>query len=189
MTQDGMPFQLIGGDIWMTAEGNYLVRANLEVSYTIFGTSNTGSLIFFLDFFDINSDISIRLPESCKNAATMQMDDFDDLTSPVLPQPANIQANIESVTAQHDVVKNHFNGMSILVTFTVTNAKNVPSAALVNVFFEDGSSLQGYYSEFTDATGAFGAWVDFTPAYNQTRYDNLEIFLTLTFCVEILYRC
>lgn len=88
-------------------------------------------------------------------------------------------ANIESVTAEHNVYKDNIKGMKIHVKFDVQNCKSESCGCLAYFYYENGNKLENKSISDTYKTsdGHICVVTEFTPGYDNTTYSDLVLFI------------
>ncbi|MFN8513510.1 MAG: protein kinase [Chloroflexia bacterium] len=96
------------------------------------------------------------------------------------PTPAPVAghtANIESITVDHNVYQSGLKGMLIHVKFTTQGTKGVKSRAIAYFYYADGKVLKDTDGSYTTTEGQVAVGKDYTPGYDNTRYDDYQLFL------------
>ena len=91
--------------------------------------------------------------------------------------PAIHSATIEAVTVEHNIVQGGVKGMVIHVKFTTQNTKGVQSRAIAYFYFSDGRELEDFDGEYRTTDGQVSVGRDYTPAYDNARYDDYQLFM------------
>ena len=88
-------------------------------------------------------------------------------------------ANIESVTAEHNVYKDNIKGMKIHVKFDVQNCKSESCGCLAYFYYENGNILENnnISDTYKTSSGHICVMTKFTPGYDNTTYNDLELFI------------
>lgn len=91
----------------------------------------------------------------------------------VLPQSASIQ----DVHVDYDVTRFEKKGMVIHVKFSITGMKNQEGRATAYFARQDGEALKDKNGQYNTTDGQVSTGESFTPGYEVTQYDNLELFI------------
>ncbi|MCZ7360732.1 MAG: PKD domain-containing protein, partial [Candidatus Methanoperedens sp.] len=86
-------------------------------------------------------------------------------------------AKIEDISVDYDVWEGDSYGMRIHVSFTVNNLKDMNGRANAYFFTADGMALNDFNQKYYTTDGKVASWMDFTPSYENSRYDDLTIFM------------
>ncbi len=86
-------------------------------------------------------------------------------------------ATIQDVTVDYDVTRFEKKGLLIHVKFNVSGMKNKVGRATAYFNYQDGSPLKDRNGAFATTNGNVAVDQPFTPGYDVTQYDNLELFL------------
>jgi serine/threonine-protein kinase len=93
------------------------------------------------------------------------------------PVPATPVADIVTVTTAHNQFVNGVKGMVIYVTFTTEHTKGHESQVAAYFYYADGRKLQDADGDYATPSGHVTTWRDYTPGYDDTRYDAYALFL------------
>lgn len=97
----------------------------------------------------------------------------ESITATTLP----VSAIIQDVWVDYDQTRFQKLGMVIHVKFNITGMKSREGRATAYFSYRSGEDLKDTNGEFNTTAGTVSAGESFTPGYDVTQYDNLEIFM------------
>ena len=82
-----------------------------------------------------------------------------------------------SLNVEHSVERSGHKGMLFNVRFDILNAKGHNCAAMVSFMFPDGTAVPATNKYFSTTKNKMASWIRFSPAFDATHYDDLQIFM------------
>ena len=101
---------------------------------------------------------------------------LDDNLAQALRQLAP-EATIHDVAIDHNVTVDGMQGMRLHVQFTINGLQDVPCQVSAYFAFADGDPLFDYNDAYHTVDGQVSTWVDMTPGYAETFYEDLQLFI------------
>lgn len=96
-------------------------------------------------------------------------------TAPATSLP--VAALIQDITVDYDQTRFEKKGMVIHVKFSITGLKGIECRATAYFAMQSGDALKDVNGEYNTTDGQVSTGVSFTPGYEVTQYDNLELFI------------
>jgi subtilisin family serine protease len=89
------------------------------------------------------------------------------------------QAQIRTVRVVHNVTTNGMSGMTIFVSFNITNYRDQTGEVAAYFYFDDANNrpLRDFNGQYTTNGGNVAVARRFTPGYHDARYDEFSIFM------------
>ncbi len=112
------------------------------------------------------------LPPTATSAPTLILP-----TSVAVVTKLPISARIDDINVEYDVTRFERVGMVIQVKLRLTGLKDVPCQAVAYFHDRAGAPLVDQNGTFTTVDGNVSTFTNFTPGYEDTEYNPLEIFL------------
>ena len=100
----------------------------------------------------------------------------DVTTTMTVSQPSEV-AKIKRVWVDHNCYSGFVKGMKIHVEFETYNKQGVRGECAAFFFFEDGRKLYDYNGNYRAPDGHVSCAGSFTPPYQNTTYNDFELFL------------
>jgi hypothetical protein len=98
--------------------------------------------------------------------------------TPVGGAPGNkITATFKDLWVDFDVYENNQKGMKIHAKFSVSSMKNIEGYLACYFEKKDGTRLTSSNSTYRSKTGQLAAYKLITPAYDQTDYNDMSVFI------------
>ncbi|MBI4674772.1 MAG: hypothetical protein HY741_24265 [Chloroflexi bacterium] len=88
-----------------------------------------------------------------------------------------VTAAIQNISVDYDQTRFEKKGMVIHVKFSITGMKDVECRATAYFSMRTGETLKDQNGEYTATDGQVSSGATFTPGYEVTQYDNLELFI------------
>jgi len=88
-----------------------------------------------------------------------------------------ITATYKDMWVDYDVYEDNKKGMRVHAKFSVTNMKNVEGYLAIYFETKEGERLKSDVSGFRSTSGQLAAYKSITPAYDQTDYNDLTVFI------------
>jgi hypothetical protein len=89
-----------------------------------------------------------------------------------------VQGEIERVWQEHNIYdEDDEKGMKIHINFNVDNLEEVDCCIAAYFSFQGGETIGGINDDFMTTDGQAVVGEDFTPSYEGTRYDDLQLFM------------
>ncbi len=82
-----------------------------------------------------------------------------------------------SLNVEHSIVQEGHKGMLFHVRFKILNAKGHKCAAMVSFLNPDGTAVPATNNFFTTADHKLACWIRFTPGFDATQYEDLQLFM------------
>jgi len=87
------------------------------------------------------------------------------------------QGLIDNVRQKHNIYEDDQKGMKIHINFSVNNLEEVDCCIAAYFSFQDGKKICGLTDDFITTNGQAVVSQFFTPAYEGTRYNDLQLFM------------
>lgn len=92
-------------------------------------------------------------------------------------RPASISAAFERVWVDHNVVQDGVTGMTIHTTFSVKGMKDGAGQMSVHFYDKAGKPLRDANQRYATTDGGIAVATPFRPGYDDTRYEDLAVFM------------
>jgi hypothetical protein len=87
------------------------------------------------------------------------------------------QGSFENIWVNHNVYENSKKGMRMHFRFSIENHRNIRCRLVVYFEFNDGTKLKGYNNFYRTVSGHVAVGKDFEPRYDNSGYDDFDVFM------------
>lgn len=186
VAEDGSPLvEMAAVEMWVTVADNQLRKFSTQIigneDSAASDQVSIGDIYMEIEYAEVNTDVTVELPLACQNAPfaseVISADNTGLISSGSRSTLDSEQVIAEPIPVEHNLATAQGPGISIRPTFTVNNMVDKPGVVIAQLFDEEGIPLQTYSPETGTLEGVYQAGTEFTPPYEQTTYENLEIFV------------
>lgn len=94
------------------------------------------------------------------------------------PETPESLADVTYIATEHNVMQQGVKGMNVVFSANIRKMRNRPVVACAYFYFENGQMLQDYNGNFyASDTGGVSAYIHLRPAYDDTVYNRVRIFI------------
>lgn len=94
------------------------------------------------------------------------------------PETPESLADVTYIATEHNVMQQGVKGMNVVFSANIRKMRNRPVAACAYFYFENGQMLRDYNGNFyASDTGGVSAYIQLRPAYDDTVYNRVRIFI------------
>jgi hypothetical protein len=127
----------------------------------------------------VYSENSSCLADVCRHDPIFYVDNAE---KPVTPTPNPVttaapKASIEKIWVEYNVTENELQGLRIHTKFNIYNYKGIGGNCIAYFYTNDGTPLKDYNNRYYTSTGFVSANTKFEPAYENTLFNDLTIFI------------
>jgi subtilisin family serine protease len=179
-TQDGQPLADSNGSF-----ANGAGQAAVSEKFTpLYEPTLYSDFILFMPYSELEvgeGDHQLQFQITVNDDATGQVVATTELFPFNYQQETSIQPIVvlKDVKVKHNQKEDGVNGMRILVSFDISNFGDQEGEVAAYFYFRDVSNrrLKDYDGYYQDPNGYVAMGLPFKPGYNNTSFDNLEMFM------------